>query len=163
MAIDVCLQLDGIRGESSDARHKSWIECESMQWAVEQPKSASSSTAGGHSVERCVHRQIVVRKLSDLATPILLQTCSMGRTIPQGRIELMRADGNGDRVLYFEIELENILIGDIFPEIHPGEVMSEHLGLKYSKVKWRYARQKVSGGVAGLTVGGWDLATNRIA
>ena len=27
MAIDVYLQIDGIKGESSDGPHKDWIEC----------------------------------------------------------------------------------------------------------------------------------------
>ena len=27
MAIDVYLQIDGIKGESTDDRHQGWIEC----------------------------------------------------------------------------------------------------------------------------------------
>jgi type VI secretion system secreted protein Hcp len=77
-------------------------------------------------------------------------------------IEFLRADGSGTRIKYFEIELENVLIGDIAPEIYEGDIMSEHLGLKYSKVKWRYIQQKISAGSNGLTAGGWDLATNRL-
>lgn len=92
----------------------------------------------------------------------LLQYCSMGKTIPSGRVELFRADGQGTRVKYFEVALTNILIGEVAPEVHQGEVMSEHLSLKYSKVKWRYTQQKVGGGSSGLTAGGWDLAVNRI-
>ena len=30
MAIDVYLQIDGIRGESADEKHKDWIECKSV-------------------------------------------------------------------------------------------------------------------------------------
>ena len=80
MAIDVYLHIDGIKGESTDERHKEWIECKSVSWGVEQPKSATSSTGGGHTAERCEHRDIVISKLADLASPILLQTCSAGRT-----------------------------------------------------------------------------------
>jgi type VI secretion system secreted protein Hcp len=163
MAIDVYLQIDGIAGESRDDSHRGWIECESVQWEVVQPKSASTSTSGGHTAERCIHRSIVIRKLSDLATPLLLQACSSGRTIPKAKLELMRADGAGVRIKYFEIALENVLIGDVAPEVFEGETMSEHLALTYSKVTWRYTRQKVGGGIAGMTAGGWDLATNRIA
>ena len=46
MAIDVYLQIDGIKGESTDDRHKDWIECQSVQWDVAQPKSATASTGG---------------------------------------------------------------------------------------------------------------------
>jgi type VI secretion system secreted protein Hcp len=37
------------------------------------------------------------------------------------------------------------------------------LGLKFSKIRWKYTQQKIAGGSSGNTAGGWDLATNRIA
>jgi type VI secretion system secreted protein Hcp len=109
-----------------------------------------------------MHSSLAIRKLSDLSTPILLQTCAMGRTLPKALIEFMRADGNGKPIKYFAVELENILICDVAPEVFEGDVMSEHLGIRYSSVKWRYTQQKVGGGSAGLTVGGWSLSENRI-
>lgn len=73
MAIDVYLQLDGIKGESTDSEHATWIECTSAQWGVNQPKSATASTAGGHTAERCDIRSIFITKLADLASPLLMQ------------------------------------------------------------------------------------------
>jgi type VI secretion system secreted protein Hcp len=75
----------------------------------------------------------------------------------------MRADGNGDRVKYFEIQLENVLVGEVKPSVTEGDFMHENLGLKFAKVKFMYTQQKISGGAGGNTSGGWDLATNRIA
>ncbi len=75
----------------------------------------------------------------------------------------MRADGNGARIKYFEIELENVLIGEIIPRIDEGDILGEHVGLKYSKIKWKYTQQKITGGIGGNTAGGWDLSTNRTA
>jgi type VI secretion system secreted protein Hcp len=162
MAIDVYLQIDGIKGESADDKHKDWIECKSVNWGVAQPKSATASTGGGHTAERCEHKDIVVSKLADLSSPILLQTCAAGKTIPKARIEFMRADGQGERVKYFEIEIENVLIGAVTPEVEEGDILSESVGLKFSKVKWKYTQQKVAGGAGGNTSGGWDLSTNKI-
>src|SRR4051812_21896078 len=163
MAIDVYLQIDGIKGESADSAHKDWIEVKGVQWEVLQPKSATASTGGGHTAERTEHKDIVVSKLADLATPILLQTCSSGKTIPKAKLEFLRADGQGERVKYFEIELENVLIGSVKPEVAEGSFLAEAVGLKFSKVKWKYTQQKIGGGAGGNTSGGWDLATNRIA
>lgn len=92
-----------------------------------------------------------------------MQTCAAGKTIPKAKLEFMRADGQGERVKYFEIELENILIGHIAPGIEPGDILNERVGLKFSKVKWKYSQQKVTGGSGGSTAGGWDCATNKIA
>ncbi|HEX5341914.1 MAG TPA: type VI secretion system tube protein Hcp [Duganella sp.] len=162
MAIDVYLYIDGIKGESNDDRHKDWIECRSVSFGVEQPKSATASTGGGHTAERCEHRDIVISKLADLSSPILLQTCSAGRTIPKAKFEFMRADAQGERVKYYEIEIENVLIGAVSPAVEEGDILSEEVALKFSKIKWKYTQQKISGGAGGNTSGGWDLATNRI-
>ena len=163
MAIDVYLQIDGIKGESADSVHKDWIECKSVHWEVLQPKSATASSAGGHTAERTEHKDIVISKLADLATPLLLQTCSSGKTIPKAKFEFLRADGQGERIKYFEIELENVLISSVAPQVQPGDILSESVSIKYSKVKWKYTQQKVGGGSGGNTSGGWDLSANKTA
>lgn len=163
MAIDVYLQIDGIKGESNDSTHKDWIECRSVAWEVLQPKSATASTSGGHTAERTEHRDIVLSKLTDLASPVLLQNCSSGKTLPKAKLEFLRADGQGERIKYFEIELENVLIGSVSPAVNEGDILGETVSLKYSKVKWKYTQQKVGGGSGGNTSGGWDLASNKVA
>ena len=163
MAIDVYLQIDGIKGESTDSTHKDWIECKSVNWHVLQPKSATASTGGGHTAERTEHKDIVISKLADLATPLLLQNCSSGKTIPKAKLEFLRADGKGERIKYFEITLENVLISSVAPNVEQGDILTEKLSLKYSKVQWKYTQQKVGGGSGGNTSGGWDLATNKVA
>lgn len=161
MAIDVYLQIDGIKGESADSEHVGWIEVSSAHWGVTQPRSATASTAGGHTAERCEHRTLAFSKLADISSPILMQTCSMGRTIPRARLELLRADGNGLRVRYYEVELENVLIANIEQVVSEGNVLHDSVGLKFSAVKWKYAQQKIGGGAGGNTSGGWCLSTNR--
>ena len=36
MAADVYLQIDGVNGESSDDKHKRWIEVVVVDWGVSQ-------------------------------------------------------------------------------------------------------------------------------
>lgn len=163
MAIDVYLQIDGIKGESQDDKHRDWIECQSVHWGIHQPKSATASTAGGHTAERAELKDVTFTKMADLASPILMQHCAMGKTLSKAKFEFMRADGNGQPIVYFQIELDNVLIGGIEPGIEPGTILDELVSLKFSKVKWRYVQQKIGGGSGGSTVGGWDLAANRVA
>jgi type VI secretion system secreted protein Hcp len=163
MAIDVYVQIEGINGESSDEKHKGWIEAVSVEWGITQPKSATASTGGGHTSERVEMEEVTFIKHADLASPILMQICSMGKTIPKVVIEFMRADGQGDRIKYFELQLENVLIGHVSAAIQPGHIMAESVGMKFSKTKWRYTQQRIGGGVGGNTSGGWDLAANKIA
>jgi type VI secretion system secreted protein Hcp len=163
MALDVYLQIDGIKGESADSAHAGWIELTSAQWGVTQPKSATASTGGGHTAERCEHRTLAVTKLADLASPLLMMWSSMGKTIPKAKLEFMRADGNGIPVRYYEIELENVLIASVDQAAHGVGIIQDSIGLRFSKVKWKYTQQKIGGGSSGNTAGGWDLATNRCA
>lgn len=120
MAIGVYLKIDGIKGESRDAGHLDWMECLTVDLGVHQPRSAATSSSG-LTVGRCHHDKIVIGRLSDLATPILLQACAMGKTLPEAKLEFMRADGQDRPVKYFEIELENVLISEISPEVSEGQ------------------------------------------
>ncbi len=47
--------------------------------------------------------------------------------------------------------------------VSQGSILHDNIGLRYSKVKWKYTQQKIGGGMGGNTMGGWDLATNRVA
>lgn len=162
MASDAYLRFDGIKGESQDHGHKEWIEISGVRWAIQQPKSATASTAGGHTAERAELSEVSFEKLCDLSSPILMQTCAMGKTIPKATFEFMRADGDGNPIKYFEIELENVLIGTISPILGAG-LLQESIGLKFSQVRWRYTQQRIAGSSAGNTAGGWNLAMNRPA
>lgn len=163
MAIDVYLQIEGIKGESTDSTHPGWVEITSAQWGVLQPRSATASTAGGHTAERCEHKSIALTKVADLASPILMQNCSSGRTFPKAKLEFMRADGDGNRIKYYEVELSNVLIGSMDQVAYDGSGLHDSFTLKFSKVKWTYTQQKISGGSGGNTYGGWDLSNNRIS
>jgi len=163
MAVDAYLFIEGVKGESTDSNHVGWIEITNASWGVKQPRSATASTAGGHTAERCEHKSIALSKLADLASPILMQTCSAGRTIPKARLEFMRADSDGKPIKYYEVELENVIIGSIDQVMHGGTGLHDSFTLKFSKVRWKYTQQRISGGVGGNTAGGWCLSTNRIA
>jgi type VI secretion system secreted protein Hcp len=163
MAIDVYLQIDGIKGESQDSMHQDWIELISAQWGVTQPRSTTASTAGGHTAERCEHRTLALSKLADLASPMLMQHCSMGKTIPKAKVEFMRADGDGNRVKYYQVELENVVIANMEQMVSQGNILHDNIGLRFSKVKWSYTQQKIGGGAGGNTSGSWDLAANKVA
>lgn len=163
MAIDVYLHIDGISGESQDSAHQGWIEISSAHWGVVQPRSATASTAGGHTAERCEHHTLSLSKLADLASPIHMQTCSTGKTIPKAKLEFMRADGQGKPVKYYEVELENVIVANMEQLVGEGSILHDSLGLRFSKVKWKYTQQKIGGGIGGNTAGGWDLASNKCA
>ena len=161
MAADAYLQIDGIKGESADSGHQGWIELTSVSWGVMQPTVSSKSTGGGHTAGHCEHRTLSLSKLADLASPILMQHCSMGKTIPKAKLEFMRADGDGKPVKYYQVELENVMLSHMDQMMNGGGLLHDEIGLCFSKVKWSYTQQKIAGGANGTTTGGWDLAAKK--
>lgn len=161
MALDAYLQIDGIKGESADSAHQGWIEVASTHWGVTQPRVTTVSTAGGHTAGHCEHRTLSLTKLADLASPVLMQHCSMGKTIPKAKLEFMRADSDGKPVKYYQVELENVLLSHMDQVMHDGGLLQDEIGLCFSKIKWTYVQQKIGGGASGSTSGGWDLAAKK--
>jgi type VI secretion system secreted protein Hcp len=118
--IDAYLQIDGIKGESTDDKHKDWIEVSNVLYAVNQPRAESIPTAGGHTSARAELYPLTFKKLADIASPVLLQTCAAGKTIPKAVFEFMRADGDGKPIPYFKIELEHVMIASVTPDSGEG-------------------------------------------
>ena len=104
MANDVYLRIEGINGESEDERHRNWIEVSNVLYAIHQPSADVVSTAGGHTTGRAELYPLSFTKLADISSPVLLQTCAAGKTIPKAVLEFMRADGDGKPIPYFKIE-----------------------------------------------------------
>jgi type VI secretion system secreted protein Hcp len=82
MALDAYLQIEGIKGESTDDKHKDWIEVFNVTGSVHQPRAATVSTAGGLTTGRAALSDITFEKLADLASPVLHQHSAMGNGLP---------------------------------------------------------------------------------
>ena len=162
MAIDAHLKIEGINGESEDDKHKQWIEVTNVMYAIHQPRAETVSTAGGLTSGRAELHPITFQKLADIASPVLLQTCAAGKTIPKAVFEFMRADSDGKPIPHFKIELENLMSANITPDSGDGGIIRERVHVAYAKIKWNYIRQSIRGGAQGNTSGGWDCSTNQV-
>jgi len=149
-----------IKGESQDKEHKDWIEVNSWRHSIVQPRSATASTAGGHTAERCEHGEMVFQKDMDVVSPLLYQHASGGSTFDEVTVEFYRADGEGKRVRYLEIKLKYVLIASVTPSVVSEGVPSESFSLKYAAVQWKYTQQKIGGNQGGNSQGAWSLTKN---
>ncbi|WP_374040134.1 Hcp family type VI secretion system effector [Massilia sp. IC2-477] len=127
-----------------------------------QPRAETVSTAGGLTSGRADLYPITFKKLADISSPVLLQTCAAGKTINKAAFEFMRADSNGNPIPYFRIELENLLIASITPDSGDGGIIVERVQLAFSRIQWKYVRQSIQGGTQGNSTGGWNCSTNRV-
>jgi type VI secretion system secreted protein Hcp len=161
MAFDTFLKIDGIPGESTDSKHKDWIELLSFSHGLHQPASATASSAGGATAERVNHQDFNITKMLDKASPKIYEGCCTGKHLKDVTIEMCRA--GGDKMKYMEIKLENVIISSVSTSgSSGGEFPSESISFNYGKIKWNYIQQKRADGSGGGNVpAGWSLEENK--
>lgn len=163
MAFDAFIKIDGIPGESSDDKHKEWIEIINYDHHIEQPASSTASSVGGATAERVNHGTFNFIHQLDKATPKLLEACCTGKHIKEVTIEFCRA--GGDKLKYMEIKLEQVLVSAVSENgasSAESGFPSEAVSLSYGKIKWTYTQQKRADGAGGGNVSaGWDLTANK--
>jgi type VI secretion system secreted protein Hcp len=164
MAFDAFLKIEGVPGESTDDKHKDWIEILSFNHGVTQPSSATASSAGGGTTERVNLSDYSVVKHLDKASPKLHELCCTGKHIPTVTIELCRA--GGDKLKYMEVKMEQVIISGVQAggTAQGGDTLpTESVSFNFGKIKWTYTQQKRSDGSGGGNVtGGWDLTANKV-
>jgi type VI secretion system secreted protein Hcp len=164
MAFDAFLKIDGIAGESADDKHKEWIELDSYSFDIDQPSSATDSSAGGGTTERVNFSDLHITKKIDKSSPLLMMRCCDGKHIATATIELCRA--GGDKLKYLEVKMENVIVSSVRAggkSQNADGFPSENVSLNFAKVKWTYTQQKRADGTGGGNVaGGWDLTANKV-
>jgi type VI secretion system secreted protein Hcp len=163
MAFDAFLKLGGnISGESTDDKHKEWIEILSFSHSITQPTSGTVSGSGGRSAERCDHADFQVSKYMCKADPKLALACSNGEHIPEVTLELCRA--TGDKQKYMEYKLEDVIVTSVSPggAAASGESLPmTNLSLGYGKVTFTYTElDSATGSPKGDVVTYWNLKDN---
>ena len=160
---DSFLKIDGIPGESTDAKHKDWIEVLSYHFSADQRFTSSKSSTGGASSERVDLGPFVIVKGLDKASPKLYEHCCNGKHIKEITMEVCRA--GGDKVKYFEVKLEESIVASVKPggsSKGAESVPLEEVAFDYGKIKWTYTQQKRADGSGGGNVsGGWDATANK--
>ena len=163
MAFDAFMKIEGIPGESTDDKHKDWVEIVSFSFAADQPASAAKSTAGGATTERVDLGDFSIVKMLDKASPKLLEFCCTGKHIKEITIELCRA--GGDKVKYMEYKIEESIVRSYRPggSAKGGDSLPvEEVSFDYGKIKTTYTQQKrADGSGGGQVVGGWDAVANK--
>ncbi len=160
MAFDAFLKIDGIPGESTDDKHKDWIEVLTYNWAARQPTSATASSSGGASQERANFQDFSIIKALDKASPKLAAACAGGDHIKTVTLELCRA--GKEKVKYMEYKLTNCIISSISSAGGGEKEPTEHLSFNYGRIEWTYTRQKREDGSRGGNIAaGWDLQANK--
>lgn len=155
------LKLDGIDGESVDARHRGEIEIRSSSFGA--ANAVVVGGGGGSSVGKVRLQELHVVKAIDKASPRLFVSCVSGRHLKSATLTWRRA--GAVPVDFLVITLEDIVVTSIQDDVTsaPGVATTEAIALAFGKIVLRYVSQKPDGSPDAPVVGGWDARTNREA
>jgi type VI secretion system secreted protein Hcp len=160
MAFDAFLKIDGIPGESTDDKHKDWIEVLSYSCGVSQPASATASGSGGAGHQRADFQDFQIVKGLSKASPKIALACANGTPAATVTMELCRA--GGEKLKYMEYKLTNAIISSVSEGGGGGGEVTESVSFSYGKIEWTYTQQKrADGSGGGQVAAGWDLEGNK--
>jgi type VI secretion system secreted protein Hcp len=157
MAVDMFLELDGVKGESVDKVHKGKIDIVSWQWGLANGGTFHNGSGGGAG--KASFSDITIAKYVDAASPSIMLFCASGKHFGKGKIIVRKA---GESPLeYLLIELEKALVTSYQTGASGGqERLTETVGLNFAKVKVEYVTQSEKGGKGTPHGFAWDIAAN---
>ncbi len=163
MAFDAFLKIDGVPGESTDDKHKDWIEVLSYNIGVSQPSAGAASSGGARSAERADFDDFSITKALDKASPKLALHVCNGSHIKEVKLELCRA--TGEKQKYMEYKMEDVLVSTVRPggSAQGGESLPmEEVSFNYGKITWTYTETDHKTGKAkGDVAANWSLVENK--
>jgi type VI secretion system secreted protein Hcp len=155
MAVDMFLKLDGIQGESVDAKHHNEIEVVSYSWGVVNSGDAAPRRRGKpHAAALNVNAH------TSKASPSLFLHCCTGQHIATGILTARKA---GEQPFEFlHIKMTDILIANYQTGSNGGDVLPvETISLEFAKVQVVYTPQSAAGGALGDISAAFNFLTNR--
>lgn len=159
MALEFYLKLDGIPGESSDSKHKEWIEVISFHLAIEQ-EGASRSGGGESTVGKAQFSDFSIVKRLDKSSPKLALTCANGQHIASAKMELCQA--TKDKHPYMKYNLYDVVVSSVKPsgQNTSNTLPLEEVSMRFSKIEWEYTPMDHTGKVTAATKANWNLKDN---
>lgn len=138
------LKLGDIKGESTDADHKDWIDVLSVDWGIHKPGGGAT----GATRRRAVLRDFVVQKRLDKSSPLLAEALVTNETISEVVFAFTR---DGEKAPYLQYELKNVLVTSysVSGGTEGNVVPTEQLSLNFEEIKVTYTER--SGGKVAAT------------
>lgn len=163
MAFDYFLKLEGVDGESTDDKHKDWIEIDSFSWGLGQiigedsiqPRGGGGGGGGAGKVS--VQDFSFVKKI-DKSSPVLMLSCATGQHMKEGVLIGRKA---GDKPLeYLKIKLTDILISGYQTGGSAGDMVpTDQFSLNFAKIEFSYTPQDPRGTQGKTVTTTYDLKT----
>lgn len=160
-AVDYFLKLEGIEGESQDAKHKGEIDIESWSWGESQ--TGTGASGGGHGAGKVSMQDFHFVMKVNKSSPKLLLACASGEHIKKATLTCRKA--GKDQQEFLKVVFSDVLVSSYQTggSGHSDIVPTDQISLNFAKLEYEYREQKADGTLAGPVKAGWDLKQNKAA
>ena len=159
MASDYLLELDGIKGESRDDKHKDTLEIESFSWGA--TNQGSFASGGGGGAGKVSFQDIHFTTRVNKSSPILMLSCATGQHIKKATLFVRKA--GGDQQDYYTVTMTDLLVSSYQSSGSNGSdaLPVDQFSLNFSSIKYEYKPQKPDGSLDSAVTAGYDLKANK--
>jgi type VI secretion system secreted protein Hcp len=159
MAVDYFLQIAGVEGESTDAKHKGWIDVDSWSWGETRP--AAPAGGGGGGAGKVDVQDLHFTSRVSKASPKLFLACASGQHFKDAKLVGRKAGKSQQEFLTWTFT-DLLVTGYQTGGTEGGEVLpSDQVSLNFAKLKVEYRTQKADGSLDAPVSGGWDVKSNK--
>ena len=161
LAVDAFLKIDGVKGESADAKHKDEIDV--ISWSFGETNSGTTRTGGGGGAGRVNMKDFKFTMRTNIASPKLFQACASGEHIKEAKLTVRRSDQT--QAEYLQIWLQDLVVSSFLNMGSSGPNIPypvDEILLNFSRIKIDYKQVKPDGSLGGSVSGGWNLKTNKV-
>jgi type VI secretion system secreted protein Hcp len=148
-----------IKGECTLDGYKDKINLMAYNHGVSQPITGEPGNQKRTS-GRPVHQELVITKLMDLASCVLVDYCNQAKPIADVKI-VVGQENAGVMNPYMTIEAKDCVVSHHSTGAGGGGVPTETVSFNYSSISWTYKPQNKSVSTAGQDAAKWNLATNK--
>jgi len=156
--VDYYLKIDGVAGESADAKHKGEIEIESWSWG--ETNSPNVDTNGGLSAGKVSLQDVHFTAKVHKGSPLLKLKCASGEHIKKATLTCRKAGTEQQEYLLFNFEDLLISSYQLGGSAHSDIVPVEQVSFAFSTIEMEYKEQDEKGKLKGPVKAGWHLAKN---
>lgn len=156
MATDYFLKIDGIDGESQDARHGGEIELNGWSFGGSQSGTGQEDFSGRMRTGKFNAQPFQFTGNISKASPKLFLACTTGQQVKN--VTLFARKAGADQQDYMTIKLTDVLVASYQQSGATGtDIPTDQVSLSYAKIEIEYRERKPDGTLGSSVTGGFDV------
>jgi type VI secretion system secreted protein Hcp len=158
MPFDYFLRIDGIAGESTDAKHVGEIAVQTFLWGETQ---SGSPMGGGGGAGKLSAGPLIVTARASKASPPLLLACATGQHIKSAVLTARRAGAGKSQLEFLTITLNDVVVTSFEVNANTENGPVDEVSLAFAQIIVDYREQNPDGSPGAVTHAGWDVKATK--